>query len=164
MASSNSNRKLILVIGATGAQGMAVIKGLLAPSPDGLSSPYAVRALTRDADSRRAKELAFLGVNIFQGTYHVNLFKNPRDADVMDAYIKGSFDNLAHVSAALEGVYGAWVNTDSFTVGEQKETYLGMRIFELAKQNGAVRHYVWSSLDYAFKASAPRADYGKREL
>ena len=52
---------------------------------------------------------------------------------------------------ALEGVYGAWVNVDGFTVGEQKEIYVGMRIFELARQTGTVRHYIWSSLDYAFK-------------
>lgn len=52
---------------------------------------------------------------------------------------------------ALDGVYGAWVNTDGFTVGEQKEIYAGMRIFELAKQTPTMRHYVWSNLDYALK-------------
>jgi hypothetical protein len=45
------------------------------------------------------------------------------------------------------------VNTDGFTVGEKEETYLGLRIFELAKQSGTVKHYVWSSLDYMHKAS-----------
>lgn len=54
----------------------------------------------------------------------------------------------------MRGVYGAWVNVDGFTVGEQKEMWSGMRIFELAKKAG-VRHYVWSSLDYAFKVSLP---------
>jgi hypothetical protein len=53
----------------------------------------------------------------------------------------------------LRGVYGAWVNTDGFTVGEQKEIYAGIRIFETAKSLGTVRHYVWSSLDYMFKVS-----------
>ena len=43
------------------------------------------------------------------------------------------------------------MNTDGFTVGEQKEIYIGMRIFEIAKQTQSLRHYVWSSLDYAFK-------------
>ena len=62
---------------------------------------------------------------------------------------------MQSVARALEGVYGTWVNTDGFTVGEEKEVWAGLRIFELAKQNGAVRHYVWSSLDYAFKVSAP---------
>ncbi|KAJ7891381.1 hypothetical protein B0H14DRAFT_3428679 [Mycena olivaceomarginata] len=36
---------LILVIGATGAQGMAAIDGLL-ESRDGVPSPYKIRALT----------------------------------------------------------------------------------------------------------------------
>jgi len=122
-------KKSILVVGATGAQGIAVIDSLLAPTEDGSPSPYAIRALTRDPSSRRAKELAAKGVEC----------------------VKGSFDDFATVEVALCGVYGAWVNTDGFTVGEQKEIYAGMRIFELAKQNGNVRHYVWSSLDYGFK-------------
>lgn len=64
---------------------------------------------------------------------------------------EGSFDNLTDVQNALQGVYGAWVNTDSFTVGEQKEIFLGMRIFELAKQVKTVRHWIWSGLDYVDK-------------
>ena len=62
-----SDKKLILVIGATGAQGIAVIDGLLQPAADGSPSPYAIRALTRDPTSRRAKELADRGVEVVQG-------------------------------------------------------------------------------------------------
>ena len=58
---------------------------------------------------------------------------------------------------ALQGAWGAFVNTDSFTIGEQKEVFLGMRIFELAKQAKTVRHYVWSSLDYVGKVSCSAA-------
>ena len=59
--------------------------------------------------------------------------------------------DFASVFQALKGVYGAWVNTDGFTVGEMKETYAGMKIFELAKRVGTVRHYIWSNLDYVSK-------------
>lgn len=59
----------------------------------------------------------------------------------------GSTNDLDTVAAALKGVYGAYVNTDSFTIGEQKETFCGIRIFELAKQVKTVRHYVWSGAD-----------------
>lgn len=59
----------------------------------------------------------------------------------------GTTHDLDTVAAALEGVYGAYVNTDSFTIGEQKETFCGIRIFELAKQVKTVRHYVWSGAD-----------------
>ena len=53
--------------------------------------------------------------------------------------------------SALQGVWGVWNNTDGFTVGEQKEVYFGMRIFELAKQEKTVRHYVWSGAVYITK-------------
>ncbi|OBZ72432.1 NmrA-like family domain-containing protein 1 [Grifola frondosa] len=122
-------QQLILVIGATGAQGSAVINKLLAPCSDGSPSPYAVRAMTRDLGSRRAKEFASRGIECVQG----------------------AFDDFPSVAAALEGAYGAWVNTDGFTVGEEKEVWAGIRIFEIAKQVGTLKHYIWSSLDYALK-------------
>ena len=62
--------------------------------------------------------------------------------------------DFASVSRALDGAYGAWVNTDGFTVGEMKETYAGIRIFELAKKISSLRHLVWSNLDYASKVRA----------
>ncbi|PCH36839.1 NAD(P)-binding protein [Wolfiporia cocos MD-104 SS10] len=128
MSHAGHHKKLILVIGATGAQGIAVIDKLLAPSEDGSPSPYAVRALTRDPDNPRARELAAKGVEC----------------------VKGSFDDFASVATALRGVYGAWVNTDGFTVCEMTEIWCGLRIFELAQQAG-LRHYVYSALDYLGK-------------
>ena len=59
----------------------------------------------------------------------------------------------------MQGVYGAWVNTDGFTVGEAKEVWAGMRIFEIALQAGTVRHYVWSSLDYALRVSSEQSTF-----
>ncbi len=70
MSSSPSPlKKLILVIGATGAQGQAVIDSLLAPCVDGSPSPYAVRALTRDITNHRVQELVARGVECVQGTH-----------------------------------------------------------------------------------------------
>lgn len=51
----------------------------------------------------------------------------------------------------MRGVYGVWANTDGFTVGEEKEVWCGIRLFEIAKEVGSVRHYVWSNLDYVSK-------------
>ena len=59
--------KLILVLGATGAQGRSVVKSLLAPSEDGTPSPYAVRALSRDPESKQALSLREQGVEVFRG-------------------------------------------------------------------------------------------------
>lgn len=67
----------------------------------------------------------------------------------------GAFDDLGSVRAALQGVYGVWVNTDGFTVGEQKETWAGIHIFEIAKEIGTVKHYVYSGLDYVLKVCQP---------
>ncbi|KAJ6531682.1 NAD(P)-binding protein [Mycena vulgaris] len=111
-----SSITLILVIGATGAQGRAVIDALLAPAADGAASPYSVRALTRDPESAQARALAARGVE-------------------------------CAVTKALDGVYGAWVNTDGFTVGEMEEIYAGMRIFELAKRTPNLR-YVFKKAGY----------------
>ncbi|KAI0700237.1 NAD-P-binding protein [Cerioporus squamosus] len=129
MSSTALSKKLVLVIGGTGAQGLPVVDALLKPSPDGSSSPYLVRVLTRDTTSARAQELVEKGVEV----------------------VKGSVDDFNSVLAALEGAYGAFVNTDSFTLGEEKEIFIGMRIFELAKQIGTLQHYVWSGLDYSYK-------------
>jgi len=126
------SKKLILVIGATGAQGLAVVDKLLAPCEDGSPSPYAVRALTRDPESRRAKNLVARGVEC----------------------VRGRFDDFDVVFSALQGAYGAWVNTDGFTIGEKREVLIGERIFELAQLAG-LRHYVWSSLDYASNVCNP---------
>jgi uncharacterized protein YbjT (DUF2867 family) len=62
-----SLKKIILVIGATGAQGIAVIDALLAPASGDTTSPYAVRALTRNTSGRRAQALAEKGVELVQG-------------------------------------------------------------------------------------------------
>ncbi|KAI0666669.1 nmrA-family protein [Trametes maxima] len=125
----SSDRNIVLVIGATGAQGIAVIDALLRPTVDGVPSPFSVRALTRVPESERSRELARRGVEI----------------------VKGSTNNLESVRAALQGAYGAFVNTDSFTIGEEQELFQGIRIFELAKEVKTLKHYVWSSLDNVFK-------------
>ncbi|OSC99633.1 NAD-P-binding protein [Trametes coccinea BRFM310] len=134
---STSQKKPILVIGATGAQGLAVIDGFLKPAADGSPSPYSIRALTRNIESARAQELAARGVELYEG----------------------STDDLGKVLAAMAGIYGAFVNTDSFTIGEVKEVYTGMRIFELANKIGTVKHFVWSGLDYSFKKGGYNPTY-----
>src|SRR5262249_53711758 len=103
--------KLILVIGGTGAQGLAVVKALLEPTSERASSPYAVRILTRNPEHPKVKAE----------------FNHPNIE-----LVQGSFTDLAKVEHALEGAWGAYINTDGFTVGEKGETYYGLRIFELA--------------------------------
>ncbi|KAL4997390.1 hypothetical protein BDV10DRAFT_201847 [Aspergillus recurvatus] len=118
-----SDRKLILVIGGTGAQGTPVVKALFS------SGRYAVRVLTRNTTSEQAKKLAALP--------HVTLQQ-------------GSQDSQADLHAAFTGVYGAWVNLDGFTLGEKSELFYGIRAYEIARHHG-VKHYVFANIDYALR-------------
>ncbi|SIK58937.1 hopanoid-associated sugar epimerase [Mycobacteroides abscessus subsp. abscessus] len=113
----------IFVIGATGAQGMPVVKGLVG---DG---KYSVRALTRDITSRRAKDLTELG-------------------DV--ALIEGTFADEDVLRAGLRGCNRAFVNIDGFNTGEKAETYWAMRIYEIAIEEG-IEFFVYGNLDYVIK-------------
>lgn len=47
-------------------------------------------------------------------------------------------------------MYGAYVNTDGFTLGEKAELFYGIRAYEIARHE-QVSHYVWANTDYAVK-------------
>ncbi|OQV08882.1 hypothetical protein CLAIMM_13095 [Cladophialophora immunda] len=115
--------KEILVLGGTGAQGAPVVKALSS------SGRYRARVLTRNPRSERAKALGTLP--------NVTL-------------VQGRQDSLGDLHGAFEGVYGAWVNIDGFTLGEKDELFYGLRAYEIARHE-KVRHFVWASIDYSLK-------------
>ena len=55
-----AEKKIIAVVGATGAQGGGLARAILADTSGG----FAVRALTRKADSDKAKALAAQGAEV----------------------------------------------------------------------------------------------------
>ncbi|MEJ2231514.1 MAG: NmrA family NAD(P)-binding protein, partial [Nitrospirales bacterium] len=55
-----ANKQIIAVVGATGAQGGGLVRAIL-NDPAGI---FSVRALTRDVNSDKAKELAALGAEV----------------------------------------------------------------------------------------------------
>ena len=55
-----AEKKIIAVVGATGAQGGGLVRAIL----NDPNSGFAARALTRKVDSDKAKELAKLGVQV----------------------------------------------------------------------------------------------------
>ncbi len=120
-----SATKKIFVVGGTGAQGIPVIRGLVS---DG---QYAVRILTRDATSRRAKELAAL---------------NPANVEL----VQGSFTSESDLRAGYAGCYGAFINIDGFATGEKTEMFWAIRAYELALKAG-IRFFVYGNLDYGLK-------------
>jgi len=115
----------IFVIGGTGAQGIPVIRGLVA------DKKYSVRFLSRDPSSRRAKDLLALdNVSVVEGSF----------AD--DEVLRNGF----------RGCDGAFVNIDGFNTGEKTEIYWAMRSYEIALEEG-VKFFVWANLDYGLKKS-----------
>ncbi|MGR9276163.1 NmrA family NAD(P)-binding protein [Rhizobium leguminosarum] len=115
----------IFVIGGTGAQGMSVVRGLVG---DG---KYQVLALTRDATSDRARQLQEMpNVSILEGSF--------ADEDV----IRNGF----------RACDGAFVNIDGFNTGEKTETFLAMRAYEIAMEEGT-KFFVFGNLDYVLKKS-----------
>ncbi|TQN63927.1 NmrA-like family domain-containing protein 1 [Colletotrichum shisoi] len=115
----------IFVIGATGAQGLPVCRGLTN------EGGYSLRVLTRDSTSARAQQLAGLG-------------------DV--EFVKGTFANEADLRKGFAGCWGAFVNIDGFNCGEKAETYWTIRSYELAVELG-INFFVFGNLDYGYKKS-----------
>ena len=117
---SNTHR-LVLVSGATGKQGGAVARELLARG-------FRVRALTRKPDSDAATALAGLGAEVVQG----------------------DLDDEASVRAALDGVWGAFAVQNTWEAGVDKEEQQGKRFAQLAREAG-VTHFVYSSVGGAHR-------------
>jgi uncharacterized protein YbjT (DUF2867 family) len=108
--------KTLLITGATGRQGGAVIRHLL---PKG----WKLRALTRDPGSHSARSLKDKGVEVVQG-------------DLEDA---------ASVARAAAGVYGIYSVQDFWAVGAKREIQQGKNVADAAKKAG-VKHLVYSSV------------------
>jgi uncharacterized protein YbjT (DUF2867 family) len=81
-----AGKKIIAVVGATGAQGGGLVRAILA-DPAG---PFTARALTRDAHSEQARELASHGVEV----------------------VEADFDDETSLRKAFDGAYGAYVVTN----------------------------------------------------
>ena len=52
---------------------------------------------------------------------------------------------------AFNGVTAAFVNANDSALEEMAEKYWGMRIFEVAREEKSMRHFMWNNLDYALK-------------
>ncbi|HET9735755.1 MAG TPA: NmrA/HSCARG family protein, partial [Burkholderiales bacterium] len=116
-----AQKKLIAVIGATGAQGGSLVRAILADPAGGFS----VRAITRKVDSAKARELASLGAEVVQ-------------ADLDDA---------ASLERAFAGAYGAFCVTNFWEhFSAEKEVVQARNMAQAAKAAG-VQHVVWSTLE-----------------
>jgi len=115
--------KVILVAGATGRQGSAVVRHL---RPKG----WGLRALTRNPGSPVAQELARQGIETVQGD-----LEEPKSLE-----------------RAAQGVYGVYSVQDFWAVGAKREVMQGRNLADAAKKAG-VQHFVYSSVGGAERHS-----------
>ena len=120
--------RIILFVGGTGAQGAAIIRVLVS------TGQYRILLFTRDLESKHSADLIVTG--------HVEGIENKAD----HGYDLAAFELAASRS---DGVY---INTDGFALGEQAETYWGIRLFESAVKCG-VKHILYSGLDNSWRDS-----------
>ena len=122
------NNKIIAVTGATGQQGNAVAKKLLA---DG----WKVRALTRDINKPAAQELKALGAEL----------------------VAGDMDNRAELDAAFKGAYGIFSVQNYWLPNVQYEGEIkqGKNVADAAKAAG-VQHLVYSSVGSAHRGTGQK--------
>lgn len=113
--------KVIAVVGATGAQGGGLVRAILADR----SVQFSARAITRNVDSDKAKELARLG------------------ADVVAADV----DDVESLKRAFEGAYGAFCVTFFWNhLSPERELAQATAMARAAKAAG-VSHVIWSTLE-----------------
>jgi uncharacterized protein YbjT (DUF2867 family) len=116
-----ADKKIIAVVGATGAQGGGLVRAILADPQGG----FAARAITRNAKSDKAQELARLGAEVVE-------------ADV---------DDTPSLTKAFGGAHGSFCVTffwDHFS--PEKESAQAIALADASKAAG-VRHAIWSTLE-----------------
>lgn len=141
---TNSSKKLVVVVGATGGQGGSVIKRLLG------TNSYRLRGLTRNPQSETSKALTAQGVEMvaadlndqaslttaFKVLPHPQTNKLHRNADItQDANIIFAFTNY------FEGF-----TTSSAELLMQTELTQGINLAKAATATASLEHYIWSTL------------------
>lgn len=115
------DKKVMAVVGATGAQGGGMARALL-DDPDGT---WVCRAITRNPDSDAARRLAERGAQI----------------------VRADLDDQDSLTKAFEGAYGAFCMTNFFEhFSADKELEQATNLARAAGAAG-IRHAIWSTLE-----------------
>jgi len=116
-----ADRKVIAVVGSTGAQGGGLVRAILRDKAGG----FAARAITRKVDSDKAKELARLGAEV----------------------AAGDLDDQASLERAFRGAHAVFGVTNYWEhFSPERELTQATAIARAAKQAGAA-HVIWSTLE-----------------
>lgn len=138
---ASTDRKLLVVLGATGQQGGAVLKYFAAHQAE---SPWTLRGTTRDANSTAAKKLTDLGVEMVSCD-----FDN-------ETSLRSAFKDATHIFAnanSLGFVMEAFQNPKVLADGELPKDYAarreiaqGQNIANAAAATPSLERLIWSSL------------------
>ncbi len=116
-----AEKKVIAVVGATGAQGGGLVRAILGDPSGG----FGARAITRDPDKDAAKALSAGGAEV----------------------VRADMDDVESVKRAFAGAYGAFCVTNFWEhFSGEKEKAQAKNLAEAAKAAG-VQHAIWSTLE-----------------
>ena len=116
-----TEKKIIAVVGATGAQGGGLVRAILSDASGG----FTARAITRNVNSDKARELTKQGAEVVA-------------ADV---------DDVESLKRAFTGAYGAYCVTFFFEhFSPEKEFAQATAMAKAAKHTG-LEHVIWSTLE-----------------
>jgi uncharacterized protein YbjT (DUF2867 family) len=116
-----ADTKTIAVVGATGAQGGGLVRAILADPSGG----FRARAITRDVNSGKAKELAKLGAEV----------------------VAADIDDEKSLERALAGAHGAYFVTFFWAHFSPDKEKAEVRAMARAAKAAGTRHAVWSTLE-----------------
>jgi uncharacterized protein YbjT (DUF2867 family) len=114
-------RKIIAVVGATGAQGGGLVRAITSDPGGG----FAARAITRNPDSAKARELARLGAEV----------------------VKADLDDAGSVQKAFAGAYGAFCVTNFWEHFSPEKELAQARTMAQAARPAGLQHVIWSTLE-----------------
>lgn len=128
---STTGKRVIAVVGATGAQGGGLVRAIL----NDKNGPFTARAITRNVNSDKAKALADAGAEV----------------------VAADLDDVKSLKRAFEGAHGAFCVTNFWEhFKPEKEITQARNMAQAAKDTG-VKHVIWSTLEDT-RQSIPLSD------
>jgi uncharacterized protein YbjT (DUF2867 family) len=116
-----ADRKIIAVVGATGAQGGGLVRAIINDPGSG----FTARAFTRDVTSEKAKALAKLGAEV----------------------VAADLDDVASLKRAFTGAYGLFCLTNFWEHFSPEREYAQAKSQAEAARAAGVQHVIWSTLE-----------------
>jgi uncharacterized protein YbjT (DUF2867 family) len=114
-------KRTIAVVGATGAQGGGLVRAILGDA----GGNFAVRALTRDVNSTKARELASLGAEV----------------------VEANLDDVDSVKRAFHDAYGVYCVTFFWAHFSPERELAQAAAMAYAARSAGVQHVIWSTLE-----------------